>query len=56
MAIKITYYAHGTSTENEKGISSGLLDTELSNLGVRELANNWRVEARLGIYFGIGHD
>ncbi|MDP1719930.1 MAG: histidine phosphatase family protein [Candidatus Nanopelagicaceae bacterium] len=36
MAINITYFAHGTSTDNEKGISSGWLDAELSKRGVKQ--------------------
>ncbi|HUW87085.1 MAG TPA: histidine phosphatase family protein [Candidatus Paceibacterota bacterium] len=36
MAINITYFAHGTSTDNEKGISSGWLDAELSKRGVMQ--------------------
>lgn len=33
MPIKITYFVHGTTTDNEKGISSGWYDVELSDLG-----------------------
>jgi broad specificity phosphatase PhoE len=36
MAIKITYFVHGTTTDNEKEISSGWFDAELSELGVRQ--------------------
>ncbi len=36
MAIKITYFVHGTTIDNEKGISSGWHDAELSELGVRQ--------------------
>ncbi|MBI3429451.1 MAG: histidine phosphatase family protein [Actinobacteria bacterium] len=36
MAIKITFFAHGASTDNEKGISSGWLDAELSKKGVKQ--------------------
>lgn len=36
MAINITYFAHGTSTDNEEGISSGWLDAELSRRGVKQ--------------------
>ena len=36
MAIKITYFVHGTTTDNEKGISSGWKDIELSELGVKQ--------------------
>ncbi len=30
MAVKITYFVHGTTTDNEKGISSGWYDVDLS--------------------------
>lgn len=36
MAVKITYFVHGTTTDNEEGISSGWKDAELSELGVRQ--------------------
>ncbi len=36
MAVKITYFVHGTTIDNEKGISSGWGDTELSALGVKQ--------------------
>lgn len=36
MAIKITYFVHGTTTDNQKGISSGWSDVELSELGVKQ--------------------
>ena len=34
MSIKITYFVHGTTTDNEKEISSGWKDVELSELGI----------------------
>ncbi|MFH1430111.1 MAG: histidine phosphatase family protein [Candidatus Uhrbacteria bacterium] len=34
MSVKITYFVHGTTTDNEKDISSGWFDVELSELGV----------------------
>lgn len=34
--IKITYFVHGTSKDNEKGISSGWSDVELSELGIEQ--------------------
>ena len=34
--IKITYFPHGTTTDNEKNISSGWKDVDLSNLGVKQ--------------------
>lgn len=36
MSIKITYFVHGTTTDNEKGISSGWADVALSELGVKQ--------------------
>lgn len=36
MAIKITYFVHGTTTDNERGISSGWFNAELSEQGVRQ--------------------
>jgi len=34
--IKITYFVHGTTTDNEAGISSGWKDVELSELGEKQ--------------------
>jgi len=34
--IKITYFVHGTSTDNEKNISSGWNDAGLSKLGIKQ--------------------
>lgn len=36
MSIHITYFVHGTTTDNEKEISSGWKDVELSELGVEQ--------------------
>ena len=36
MAIQITYFVHGTTTDNEKEISSGWFDVGLSDLGVKQ--------------------
>jgi broad specificity phosphatase PhoE len=36
MAITITYFVHGTTTDNEKDISSGWFDVELSALGIQQ--------------------
>jgi alpha-ribazole phosphatase/probable phosphoglycerate mutase len=36
MAVQITYFVHGTTTDNEKGIASGWHDAELSALGRRQ--------------------
>ena len=34
--IKITYFVHGTTTDNEEGVSSGWKDVGLSDLGVKQ--------------------
>ncbi len=36
MAINITYFVHGTTTDNEKDISSGWFDVGLSDVGVKQ--------------------
>ena len=36
MAVKITYFVHGTTTDNEKEISSGWFDVGLSDLGTKQ--------------------
>jgi broad specificity phosphatase PhoE len=36
MSIQITYFVHGTTTDNEKHLSSGWYDVELSDLGVKQ--------------------
>lgn len=36
MAINITYFVHGTTIDNEKNISSGWFDVELSELGKKQ--------------------
>lgn len=36
MAIKITYFVHGTTTDNQKEILSGWSDVGLSDLGVKQ--------------------
>lgn len=36
MPVRITYFVHGTTGDNERGISSGWSDAELSELGVRQ--------------------
>jgi len=36
MAVKITYFVHGTTIDNEHNISSGWKDVELSELGVKQ--------------------
>ena len=39
MSIKITYFVHGTTVDNEKKISSGWSGTELSDLGIQQSIN-----------------
>ena len=36
MTIDITYFVHGTTTDNEQHISSGWKDVELSELGIQQ--------------------
>jgi len=36
MSIKITYFVHGTTTDNKKEISSGWSNVELSELGIKQ--------------------
>lgn len=36
MAVSITYFVHGTTTDNQKEISSGWKDIELSDLGIQQ--------------------
>lgn len=36
MSVKITYFVHGTTTDNEKDISSGWSDAALSELGIQQ--------------------
>ncbi len=36
MVVKIIYFVHGTTTDNEKDISSGWHDVRLSELGIKQ--------------------
>lgn len=36
MSVKITYFVHGTTTDNENHISSGWFDAPLSALGIKQ--------------------
>jgi len=36
MSVKITYFVHGTTIDNEKDISSGWSDVGLSELGKKQ--------------------
>ena len=51
MAVRITYFVHGTTTDNEKGLSSGWSDPELSDLGTKQ-AKDLR-EQTLGKKFDV---
>jgi broad specificity phosphatase PhoE len=41
MVVKITYFVHGTTTDNQKEISSGWFDVELSDLGIQQSNELW---------------
>ena len=36
MTVQITYFVHGTTTDNEKDVSSGWYDVELSAKGIKQ--------------------
>jgi len=36
MSVKITYFVHGTTTDNEQHISSGWKDVDISELGIKQ--------------------
>jgi broad specificity phosphatase PhoE len=36
MSVKITYFVHGTTKDNEQGLSTGWMPGELSDLGVKQ--------------------
>lgn len=36
MSLRITYFVHGTTTDNQQHISSGRKDVELSDLGIKQ--------------------
>jgi broad specificity phosphatase PhoE len=36
MSISLTYFPHGTTTDNENGVSSGWDDAELSEKGIEQ--------------------
>jgi alpha-ribazole phosphatase/probable phosphoglycerate mutase len=36
MAVKITYFVHGTTTDNEKDLATGWMPGELSELGKKQ--------------------
>jgi len=52
MAVKITYFVHGATADNEKGASSGWSDIELSKpLGIKQALEN--KEGVIGKHFDI---
>ena len=36
MAVKITYFVHGTTTDNEQDLATGWSPGELSELGIKQ--------------------
>lgn len=40
-SVKITYFVHGTTVDNENDISSGWSDVDLSNLGIQQSVELW---------------
>lgn len=49
MSVTITYFVHGTTTDNEKEISSGWYDVDLSDLGVQQSLDLWEKVENKGI-------
>lgn len=47
MAIKLIYYVHATTTDNEMGIATGWAPGQLSDLGLRRAKNNAKGVANL---------
>jgi broad specificity phosphatase PhoE len=41
MAVKITYFVHGTTSDNEKNISSGWYNVDISELGIQQSKELW---------------
>lgn len=41
MSVDITYFVHGTTTDNEQRLSSGRNDVELSELGIQQAVGLW---------------
>ena len=46
MPIKITYFVHGTTTDNEKGLCTGWAPGELSELGIKQAKELGEIVAR----------
>ncbi len=51
--VTITYFVHGTTTDNERGLSTGWLPGELSALGIRQAKELGRLvsEKRFDVVF-----
>lgn len=45
MRIKITYFVHGTTTDNEKGLCTGWAPGQLSELGIKQAKNLGKIVA-----------
>jgi broad specificity phosphatase PhoE len=45
MSVKITYFVHGTTTDNEQGLATGQLPGELSELGKKQATELGRLIA-----------
>lgn len=45
MPVKITYFVHGTTTDNERDLATGWRGGELSELGVRQSEDLGRLTA-----------
>lgn len=43
--IKITYFVHGTTIQNEKGIAAGWTPGELSEIGIRQASELGRINS-----------
>ena len=41
MVVKITYFVHGTTTDNENGVSSGWFDVDLAESGIKQSKVLW---------------
>lgn len=41
MTVKITYFVHGTTVDNENNVSSGWYNAELSELGIKQSLELW---------------
>ena len=51
MSVKITFFAHGTTTDNEQHISSGWKNVELSDRGIQQ--SRELTEQTAGMHFDV---